>query len=49
MKILIMSCSNKNLWYSNKIGKTYEVKKQLNSSYLTKDGGVSKEDAEVIK
>ncbi|WP_278336730.1 hypothetical protein [Clostridium carboxidivorans] len=40
MKIMIMDYSSKSLWYSNKIGKTYRV---------TKDGEVSKKDAEVIE
>jgi len=49
MKVMVMSCNNKNLWYANKIGKVYEVKKVNNSNYLTKDGGIDKEDAAVIE
>ncbi len=46
---MIMDCSSKSLWYSNKIGKTYKVTKEKESSYLTKDGEVSKKDAEIIE
>lgn len=49
MKVMIMSCNNKNLWYANKIGKVYEVKKVNNSNYLTKDGCIDKADVEVIE
>lgn len=49
MKIMIMNCPNKGLWYSDKIGNRYKVDKITASKYITKDGEVSKEDAVVIE
>lgn len=45
---MIMDCS-KSSWYKDKIGKTYKVVREKAYSYLTKDGEVSKKDAEVIE
>lgn len=47
MKIIIMS-SNKNSWYSKKLGKTYDVKEIKKDSFLTKEGLVRKSDAQII-
>ncbi len=50
MKVIIMKCSNKELWYKCKIGKTYKVEKLSYPAkdYITKDGIIRKEDAEEI-
>ncbi|MBA4509157.1 hypothetical protein H1057_14070 [Clostridium sporogenes] len=50
MRVIIMKCSNKDLWYKCKIGKTYKIEKLSYPSkdYITKDGIIRKEDAEEI-
>lgn len=48
MKILIMQCES-DLWYRNKVAKTYLVTGINKTSYMTKDGPVRKEDAAVIE
>lgn len=49
MKILIMQCSNDKSWYRDKVAKTYLVTGVNKTSYITKDGPIRKEDAEVIE
>lgn len=50
MKILIMNCSNSNLWYNNKVSSRYIVQAvDAKGNYITKDGPVLKKDAEVIE
>ncbi|MCD3234595.1 hypothetical protein IRP63_05310 [Clostridium botulinum] len=48
MKIIIMN-ANKNDWYSSKLGKVYEVKKINKFSYTTRQGEVSKHDAQIVE
>lgn len=48
MKIIIMN-SNRNSWYSNKLGKVYDVKEIKKDGFLTKDGLVEKSDAQIIE
>lgn len=47
MKIIIMN-GNKDKWYSGKVGKVYKVQ-EVKDVYVTKDGPVSKKDAEIIE
>ncbi|MCD3223799.1 hypothetical protein [Clostridium botulinum] len=47
MKIIIMR-SDRNSWYSKKLGKTYDVKDIKKDSFLTKDGLIKKSDAQII-
>lgn len=47
MKVIIMN-SDKNSWYSKKIGKTYDVKEIKKDGFLTKDGLIKKSDAQII-
>lgn len=48
MKIIIMN-GKKNTWYEKKVGKVYKVQAVKEKAYATKDGPVSKQDAEVIE
>ncbi|MBU5486426.1 hypothetical protein KQI86_19175 [Clostridium sp. MSJ-11] len=49
MRILIMNCSNSNLWYSGKVSERYIVQAiDSKGNYKTKDGVVLKKDAAVI-
>lgn len=48
MKVIIMN-GKKNTWYEKKVGKVYKVQEIRNKSYVTKDGAIRKEDAEVIE
>lgn len=47
MKIIIMN-GNKDKWYSGKVGKVYRAQ-EVKDVYVTKDGVVKKQDAEVIE
>ncbi|WP_128993145.1 hypothetical protein [Clostridium tetani] len=47
MKIIIMN-GKKNTWYEKKIGKVYKIQ-EVKDVYVTKDGPVSKKDAEIIE
>jgi hypothetical protein len=56
MKIKVISCSNKILWYSSRIGEVFEVCKEEEKAYWCREGGqfnclnwIQKTDAEVIK
>lgn len=48
MKIMIMQCKDKNIWYANKIGKTFKVIR-MTEKYETKFGPINKNDAVVIE
>lgn len=48
MKIIIMN-GKKNTWYEKKVGKVYKVQEIRDKAYITKDGVIRKEDAEVIE
>ncbi|SJZ95790.1 hypothetical protein [Clostridium tetani] len=48
MKVIIMN-GKKNTWYEKKVGKVYKVQEIRNKSYVTKDGAIRKEDAEIIE
>lgn len=48
MKIIIMN-GNRDTWYAKKAGKVYKVQEIRDKSYVTKDGAVRKEDAEIIE
>lgn len=48
MKVIIMN-GKKNTWYEKKIGKVYKVQEIRDKAYITKDGAIRKEDAEVIE
>lgn len=52
MKIMIMKCERKELWYNNCIGKVFEVSLESDTDYFVKKKkehiAVSKDDAEVI-
>lgn len=43
MKVIIMSCSNNNAWYKDKIGKTYDfIKKDNYFCYVEVKGIIKK-------
>lgn len=48
MKIIIMN-GNRGTWYSGKVGKVYKVQEIRDKAYITKDGLINKEDAEIIE
>ncbi|WP_164968181.1 hypothetical protein [Clostridium tetani] len=48
MKIIIMN-GKKNTWYEKKVGKVYKVQQIRDKAYVTKDGVIKKQDAEVIE
>lgn len=48
MKIIIMN-GNRDTWYEKKIGKVYKVQEIRDKSYVTKDGAIRKEDAQIIE
>ncbi|WP_163215780.1 hypothetical protein [Clostridium thermarum] len=48
MKIIIMTYTDKNAWYKNKVGKVYTATK-TGTGYKTKDGEIYEKDAEVIE
>lgn len=48
MKVIIMN-GKKNTWYEKKIGKVYKVQEIRDKAYITKDGAIRKEDAEIIE
>jgi ribosome-binding ATPase YchF (GTP1/OBG family) len=53
MKIIIMSCKNKDSWYKDKLGSIYTVVDSVDIAYIVKDkkkgyGLVNKDDCEVI-
>ncbi|WP_164968346.1 hypothetical protein [Clostridium tetani] len=48
MKIIIMN-GNRGTWYSGKVGKVYKVQEIRDKAYITKDGAISKKDAEIIE
>lgn len=47
MKIIMNG--KRDTWYEKKIGKVYKVQEIRNKSYVTKDGAIRKEDAEIIE
>ncbi|WP_189910958.1 hypothetical protein [Clostridium cochlearium] len=47
MKIIIMN-GKKNIWYEKKVGKVYRAR-EVKDVYVTKDGAIRKEDAEIIE
>ena len=50
MKILVMNCSDKKLWYNNKVSFRYIVQAvDKKGNYITKDGTILKDDAVVIE
>ena len=48
MKIIIMN-GNRDTWYAKKAGKVYKVQATKGRAYVTKDGVIRKEDAEIIE
>ncbi len=56
MKIKVISCHNRILWYSDRIGETFEVCKEEEKAYWCREGGqfnclnwISKSDTEIVE
>lgn len=51
MKIIIMSCSDRNSWYNDKIGKVMKAQGESKDKqeWITSQGNVKKSDSELIE